>query len=334
MKIHDLDYDLPPELIAQEPLADRAASRMLVVDRSTGALQHRRFRDLGEYLRPGDLLVMNDTRVTAVRMMGTRPSGGAVEALLLKETEPDLFQAVVRPAKRLRLGSVIEFGNGLQATVTDAPSDMTRVLRFPPGSQAEIQRRGSVPLPPYIQAKLDDPSRYQTVYSKNGGSAAAPTAGLHFTPEVLQRLSAMGVETATVTLDVGLDTFRPMTVDDADQHPMHGEICRVSAETAEKVNGCRGRVVAVGTTTVRTLESFATRPGRVAAGEHTTHMLIQPGYEFQIVNGMLTNFHMPRTTMLLMLSAMASVASIRSAYVEAVRLQYRFLSFGDCMLIL
>lgn len=334
MNVDELDYHLPPELIAQEPLADRAASRMLHLDRLTGAVDHRVFRDFPQFLNEGDLLVMNDTRVTAVRLNGQRPTGGSVEALLLKQLQPDLYEAVVKPAKRLKVGSTVSFGEGLTATVTEAPSEMTRLLQFPPGSHEEVHRRGSVPLPPYIQRALADPSRYQTVYSRTGGSAAAPTAGLHFTEEVLDALSQKGVRTAHVTLDVGLDTFRPMAVGDTNDHPMHGETCRISPETAEAVNSCTGRVLAVGTTTVRTLESFADRAGRVRAGSHVTHLLIQPGYQFQVVHGMLTNFHMPRTTMLLMLSALASLPSVRSAYEEAVRHQYRFLSFGDCMLIL
>jgi S-adenosylmethionine:tRNA ribosyltransferase-isomerase len=333
MKLDVLDYDLPPELIAQEPLADRSASRMLVLHRSSGQLEHRSFRDFPSYMRPGDLLVLNDTRVTAVRLQGHRPTGGGVEVLLMKEIEPNTYDAVVRPAKRLRPGATVEFGDGLAAEVVAVIGEMTRSLHFPEGSQTEIRRQGSVPLPPYIHQKLENPDRYQTVYSRAGGSAAAPTAGLHFTPEIFAELEAGGVELARVTLDVGLDTFRPMSVEDSADHPMHGERCAVSVETAGRVNACKGRVIAVGTTSVRTLESFAIGSGDVRTGEHVTDILIQPGYSFQIVNGMLTNFHMPRTTMLLMLAALSSVDSVKMAYAEAVQHQYRFLSFGDCMLI-
>ncbi len=335
MSLGFLDYELPPEQIAQEPLADRSASRMLHLSRATGEIFHRGFRDCLDLLREGDLLVMNDTRVTALRLMGRKPTGAAVEALLMKRLGPLRFEALTRPGKRLQLGAVILFEEGLRATVEEAKGPL-RVLRFDPEPDFEerLDQVGLAPLPPYIGTPLRDRERYQTVYARVGGSAAAPTAGLHFTPELLGSLTNKGVGIAHVTLDVGLDTFKPIDVEDVSQHPMHGERCSVPPETVAAVAACSGRVVAVGTTSARTLESFATGPRALEAGTQVSRLFISPGYRFQVVDGMFTNFHMPRTTMLLMISALASEEAIERAYSEALKEGYRFLSFGDSMLIL
>lgn len=337
LSLSDFDYHLPEELVAQTPLEDRAASRLLHIGKS-GAISHGTFRDAVDLLREGDLLVMNNTRVTALRLFGRRPSGGRVEALLLAEGgEPGQYSALVKPAKKLSPGQVVLFEEGLDAEVIADQGDGRRLLAFRHSTeqpQAVLARLGQTPLPPYIHAALADASRYQTVYASQPGSAAAPTAGLHFTVEVLDALKAKGVETAEVTLDVSVDTFRPVQTDDPSQHVMHGERCRISPEAAKKINSARGRVVAVGTTSVRTLESFAVGPGQVEPGEKVSSLYIQPGSEFRVVKGMFTNFHMPKTTMLLMISAMAGRETIMEAYRQAVELRYRFLSFGDSMLIL
>lgn len=328
-----LHYELPDELIAQAPLGDRSASRLLVLDRATGQTAHWNFRDVVDLLQPGDLLVMNDTRVTARRLLGRRSTGGQVEALVLGKA-PHGHVALTRPAKKLRIGDVLTFEDGLTATVQDDLGGGRKVLTFEGAAEAALARAGSVPLPPYIHGPLRDEERYQTVYARTPGSAAAPTAGLHFTPGILQQLRDKGVETATVTLDVGLDTFRPITTDDPLDHEMHGERCSVPDETARLVATCPGRIVAVGTTTVRTLESLSTGPRLVTPGSTETRLFITPGYRFQTVDGMFTNFHLPQTTMLLMIAALASPESVKAAYHEAVERRYRFLSFGDSMLIL
>ncbi|MCH8979089.1 MAG: tRNA preQ1(34) S-adenosylmethionine ribosyltransferase-isomerase QueA [Armatimonadetes bacterium] len=334
MRLADFDYCLPEELIAQAPLEDRAASRMLVLDKETGEIQHRAFRDIVQVLRPGDLLVMNDTRVTAQRLLGERPTGGKVEALLLSEKDGQ-FEALMRPAKKLKPGSVVQFEGGLQARVVQDLGEGRKLIQF---LQDDYKRRlrtaGRVPLPPYVHEPLQDPERYQTVYARRPGSAAAHTAGLHFTQELLQRLKDNGVETATVTLDVSIDTFRPVSTDNIEDHTMHGERCSVPEDTAKKVSEAKGRVVAVGTTTARTLETFATGVRKIEPGETVSKIFITPGYRFKAVDAMLTNFHMPRTTMLMMVSALAGRANIRSAYQRAAEERYRFLSFGDSMMIL
>lgn len=326
----NLDYDLPEDRIAQAPLADRAASKLLWLHRDSGRIEDRAFRDVTQILEPGDLLVLNDTRVTAKRLLGHKPSGGRVEALLLRELGAGRFEALVRPAKRLRVGATLQFED-LRATVEVELPEGRRELRFE--STPNQESFGQVPLPPYIHARLADPERYQTVYGERPGSAAAPTAGLHFTPDLLDALRERGVEIATVTLDVGLDTFRPIS-GDPEGHAMHGEVCEVSAATAGQIAGAKGRVVAVGTTTVRTLESLAVGPRRVEPGRRETRLFITPGFAFQVVDGMFTNFHMPRTTMLLMIGAMAGPEAIQAAYRHALAADYRFLSFGDSMLIL
>ncbi len=334
-RLSDYDYDLPESLIAQTPLEDRAASRLLVLPRAAGAPQHRQFREVPELLREGDLLILNDTRVSALRLLGRKPTGAAVEALLLSELSPGNFIALMRPGKRLRVGARVEFDD-LTATVAEEMPEGQRRLVFDRHSLLSDRLRaiGMVPLPPYITAALSDPERYQTVIASKSGSAAAPTAALHFTSSMLDALRAKGVQTATVTLSVGLDTFRPVEAQDLDGHRMHGEICEVPLETAEAVARCQGRIVAVGTTSVRTLETFAEGPRRLATGSRTSRLFIRPGYEWKIVDGMFTNFHLPKTTMLMMLSALVGRERLLDAYAEAIHREYRFLSFGDSMLVI
>ncbi|HZH99341.1 MAG TPA: tRNA preQ1(34) S-adenosylmethionine ribosyltransferase-isomerase QueA [Fimbriimonadaceae bacterium] len=334
-RLSDYDYTLPESAIAQTPLADRTASKLLHLHRDTLSIEHRVFRKVPEILRPGDLLILNDTRVSAIRVFGKKISGAAVELLLLKEEGPGLFEALAKPGKRLQPGAQMIFGD-LRAEVVENRGEGRKLVRFEPqaGLRERLAEIGSVPLPPYIHAELSDGERYQTVYGSTPGSAAAPTAGLHFTPELLKRVEARGVRIAHVTLDVGIDTFRPVQAEDLSQHVMHGERCSVPEATAEAVRACTGRVVAVGTTAVRTLESFATDHRLLASGSKRTDIFIRPGYEFRIVDGMFTNFHMPRTTMLIMLSALVPRQRLFEAYAEALAGGYRFLSFGDSMLIL
>lgn len=335
-RLSDYDYDLPEELIAQVPLEDRSASRLLVLDKDTGLVTHERFRDLGNHLNPGDLLVLNDTRVSAVRLEGYRATGGQVEALLTRRLSPNRYLALTKPAKRLRPGARIAFGEGLEAEVEAVGEGGERTLRFL--ASADVSERlasvGQTPLPPYIHTALGDPSRYQTVYSREEGSSAAPTAGLHFTQDVLDDLQRAGIGVAWVTLDVGIDTFRPVMAEELDEHVMHGETCRVPEATAAAIAQCTGRLVAVGTTTVRTLETMATGPRVVRSGAAQSKLFIRPGYKLQVVDAMLTNFHLPRTTMLMMISAMAGREAVFEAYRQAIEERYRFLSFGDAMLIL
>jgi len=335
--LSDFDYNLPESLIAQHPLEDRSQSKLLHLDRETGKVIHRRFAEAVDLLEPGDLLVLNDTRVTALRLLGTRPTGGQVEALLLAPTgEEGGFLALTRPAKKLKPGSTLLFDQGIVATVQEDLGEGRKRLKLAAdGPLADaLCRVGRVPLPPYIHERLDDPERYQTVYAKTPGSAAAPTAGLHFTDDILLDLRQKGVDIAHVSLDVSIDTFRPVANEDLSLHVMHGEVCRVPESTVQKVAESRGRVVAVGTTTVRTLESFAVEPKRLQSGEKVSRLFITPGYRFQIVDGMFTNFHMPRTTMLMMIAALAGHGPVMNAYIEACANEYRFLSFGDAMLIL
>ncbi len=333
MRLDEFDYELPEALIAQEPLADRSGSRLLHVDRASGAVVHRMFQDCIGLLEAGDLLVMNDTRVTARRVFGEKPTGGRVELLLLREVGPETFWCLAKPGRRLQVGASVVV-EGMKGEVLEVDGEGLRLVEFEAGSGERLKSAGEVPLPPYVHFKLDDEERYQTVYSSSPGSAAAPTAGLHFTPEILDELGRRGVGMTRVTLDVSLDTFRPVTAETVADHTMHGEVCRVGEAAAAAVNGCTGRVVAVGTTSVRTLESFAAGRGRVEPGEMLSKLFISPGYEFLIVDGMFTNFHLPKTTMLLMLAAMVGPEVLKSAYREAVESRYRFLSFGDSMLIL
>ncbi|MBL8048827.1 MAG: tRNA preQ1(34) S-adenosylmethionine ribosyltransferase-isomerase QueA [Chthonomonas sp.] len=321
-------------MIAQEPLADRAASRMLCLDRATGELADRHFRDLVNLLHPGDVLVVNNTRVSAVRLFGRRATGGACEVLLTKRLTSRQYRAMVKPAKRLTVGTTVHFDGGFQATVVAEEGTSFRVLEFPDDeSVAAALQTGVVPLPPYITQKLTERERYQTVFNSHGESSAAPTAGLHFTPEILAEIQRKGIQRVEVNLEVGVDTFRPVMVDDIRDHEMHGEVCTISDEAAQLINQRTGRCIAVGTTSVRTLESFADANGQVQSGEQLTRICIAPGYEWRVVQGMLTNFHMPRTTMLLMLAAMTGRDPLMAAYRHAIAERYRFLSFGDCMFI-
>lgn len=328
--LSEYDFELPEDRIAQTPLVDRAASKLLHLHR-TGKIEHRTFRDVLDILEPGDLLVMNDTRVTARRVFGTRPTGGKVEFLLLHYSPATQdWLAMAKPGRKLPPGATVSIDGGGSVTVTaEAQDGMKRVV-----VEGDIERMGEVPLPPYIHEKLSDPGRYQTVYARVPGSAAAPTAGLHFTEDLLAELKRKGVETATVSLSVSVDTFRPIQVDDLAEHVMHGEVCEISEETAEQINSAKGRIIAVGTTTVRTLESFAIDDRKVKTGEMRTSIFILPGYRFRVIDGMFTNFHMPRTTMLLMLAALVGKEPLFEAYRQAIEGDYRFLSFGDSMLIL
>lgn len=342
LRLSDFDYHLPADRIAQTPLEPRDGSRLLVLDRSGGTITHRHFFDLPDYLGSGDVLVLNDTRVTAQRLFGARPAHPAerIEAFLTHRVADGLWRALVRPGKKMLPGTQVEFGDGLTAQVVERTDDRGgRLLRFQalPGVFVEdaIAAQAQAPLPPYIETPLPPGrrERYQTVYADAGGSAAAPTAGLHFTPELLARIEARGVEIARVTLHVGLGTFRPIETEDVPAHRMHAERVRVSADAAETVNGARGRVVAVGTTSARTLESTALAPRRIGQTDGETSLYVTPGYQFQIVDALVTNFHMPRSTLLLLVSALAGTEAIRRAYREALDAGYRFLSFGDAMLI-
>ncbi len=335
-ELRAFDYVLPESAIAQTPLTVRSASKLIHIERATGEIFHRRFTEVPELLREGDLLVVNETRVTALRLFGSKPTGGKLELLLLNRLSHGVYEALARPSKRLQVGTSLNMDGGLKAVVQKELGEGRKVVAFDERSNldADIERAGYAPVPPYIRAELKDKDRYQTVYASTGGSAAAPTAGLHFTQEILARLKTQGVDTATVNLDVGLDTFRPISVDNVDDHKMHGENCSVSDETAEKVATCKGRIIAVGTTTVRTLETFAFGHRRLGTGRRISTLFIRPGYEFQIIDGMFTNFHMPRTSMLLMVSAFAGVDPISKGYEAALKNGYRFLSFGDSMLLL
>ncbi|MES2464539.1 MAG: tRNA preQ1(34) S-adenosylmethionine ribosyltransferase-isomerase QueA [Armatimonadota bacterium] len=348
VRLSDYDYELPEERIAQEPVYPRDSSRLLVVPRGSGALAHRRFHDLSDYLRSGDVLVLNETRVTAARLLGNRESGGAVESLVLRpaiERGPEVYEALVRPGKKVQVGDTLRFEEaGLIGFVEGRTESGGRFLRLAPvddGDKSDVmtrlEGRGRVPLPPYILSPLEDRQRYQTVYARTPGSAAAPTAGLHFTPEMLERIEEMGVRIARVRLDVGLGTFRPIRVEDITQHEMHSETFAVSQEAAALVNSCEGRVIAVGTTALRALETAAlsASPGmRVAPiAEGETKLFVYPGYAFRAVDVLITNFHQPHSTLLLLVAAFAGGSQMRTAYQTALDDNYRFLSFGDAMLI-
>ena len=340
MKKSDFYFDLPQELIAQTPLERRDGSRLLCLDKVTGAMEHRHFYDLPEYLRPGDCLVMNDSRVLPARLMGHRvPGGGVCEVLLLTDKGDGVWECLVRPGRKLRPGAEISFGNGeLTATVEAEVEGGNRLVRFHyDGIFLEVlERLGEMPLPPYIKEKLADSERYQTVYSRELGSAAAPTAGLHFTRELLDRIAAQGVKLAYVTLHVGLGTFRPVKEDDVLDHEMHSEFCMVPEETARIITETKragGRIISVGTTSCRTLESFANPDGTMDPRSGWTNIFIYPGYKFKCIDALVTNFHLPESTLIMLVSALAGRENILNAYRTAVEEHYRFFSFGDAMFI-
>ena len=340
MKTSDFWYDLPEELIAQTPLQQRDGSRLLVVDRKTGEYSHRHFYDILDYLNPGDCLVMNDSRVLPARLLGHRPTGGAVEVLLLRDLGDKKWECLCKPGRKMQVGHEVIFGNGeLTATVVEVQPTGNRVVEFHyEGIFLEVlERLGKMPLPPYIKAELQDRERYQTVYGREVGSAAAPTAGLHWTQELLDKARSKGVKTAFVTLHVGLGTFRPVQVDDVLNHHMHAELCMISEETARILNETKaegGRIICVGTTSCRTLESLVNDDGIFEAASKWTEIFIYPGYTFKAMDGLITNFHLPESTLVMLVSAFSSKENILAAYEEAVRQRYRFFSFGDAMCIL
>ncbi len=341
MKTSDFNYELPEELIAQEPLEDRASSRLLVLHKDTGEREHKRFQEIRDYLRAGDCLVINDTRVLPARLFGERAGTGAViEVLLLVRRELDVWEVLVRPGRKARPGDRISFGGGrLTAEVLTIVEDGNRLVRFHYDGvfEAILEELGEMPLPPYITHKLEDKTRYQTVYAAHDGSAAAPTAGLHFTPELLKEIEEMGVKIAHVTLHVGLGTFRPVKVDDVLDHEMHAEYYVVEEEQAAIMNEAKrngGRIFAVGTTSTRTLESVTDENGVIQAKSGWTKIFIYPGYTFKAVDCLITNFHLPESTLIMLVSALAGKELVMETYAEAVRERYRFFSFGDAMLIL
>jgi S-adenosylmethionine:tRNA ribosyltransferase-isomerase len=340
--VNDFDFYLPETLIAQNPLPDRTSSRLLVLDKRTGEVEHRTFTDLKRYLKAGDTLVLNDTRVIPARLFGVKEGTGAhIEVLLLKPLGEDRWETLVRPGKRVKPGTRIVFGDGLLIAECEESTDVGgRVVRFEyDGIFNELlDQLGEMPLPPYIKAQLEDNERYQTVYAKHRGSAAAPTAGLHFTEEYLEELKAMDVNLAFVTLHVGLGTFRPVSVDTVEEHEMHSEFYTLTEENARIINETKtngGRIIAVGTTSCRTLETIGRKHGgKLVAEEGWTSIFIYPGYEFSVIDGLVTNFHLPKSTLVMLVSALAGRENILRAYDEAVRQEYRFFSFGDAMLIL
>ena len=341
MNVKDFYFDLPQELIAQDPLEDRASSRLLVLDKKTGEVTHRGFRDILEYLKPGDCLVINDTKVIPARLFGVKEDTGAkIEVLLLKRREHDIWETLVKPGKKAKPGTRIVFGEGLlTGTVLETVDDGNRLIQFSyEGIFEEIlDQLGQMPLPPYITHQLKDKNRYQTVYAKHDGSAAAPTAGLHFTKELLKQIEDMGVKIAHVTLHVGLGTFRPVKVENVQDHHMHSEFYMVEESEAKKVNDTKeagGRVICVGTTSCRTVESAAGEDGMVKPGSGWTDIFIYPGYEFKILDALITNFHLPESTLVMLVSALAGREHVLAAYEEAIKERYRFFSFGDAMLIL
>ena len=341
LKTHDFYYDLPEELIAQTPLTDRTASRLMTLNRQTGEVGHRHFYDIVDLLQPGDCLVLNNSRVLPARLLGHRvPTMGAVEVLLLKDHGDGVWECLTKPGRKTQPGTQLSFGDGaLTATVVDALDTGNKLVKFHyEGIFLEVlERLGKMPLPPYIKEELQDGERYQTVYSKINGSAAAPTAGLHFTRELLDQIEAKGVKLAYVTLHVGLGTFRPVKAEEITEHHMHSEFCMMSQETADVINETKrngGRVICVGTTSCRTLESLVGEDGTFAAKSKWTDIFIYPGYNFRAMDGLITNFHLPESTLVMLVSAFAGREHVLNAYAEAVRERYRFFSFGDAMLIL
>lgn len=340
MKSSDFFYELPEELIAQEPLAKRSSSRLLVLDKSDGGMEHRVFSDLPEFLQKGDCLVMNNTRVIPARLLGERAdTGGKIEFLLLRRMEGDVWEVIVRPGKRAKTGNRFVFGNNeLKAQVTEVTESGNRLVRFEYQGifQEVLDRVGIMPLPPYITKKLEDSERYQTVYSKYRGSAAAPTAGLHFTPQLLEEIGNKGVSLVYLTLHVGLGTFRPVKVREIEKHVMHSEYYTIDAAAAETINRVKakgGRVVAVGTTSCRVLETVGSSGGHMEPAQGWTDIFIYPGYKFKVVDALVTNFHLPESTLIMLVSAFAGRENILNAYHTAVNLKYRFFSFGDAMLL-
>ena len=339
MKTSDFWYDLPEELIAQTPLQKRDSSRLLVLDRVSGAVSHKHFYDIIDYLQPGDCLVMNDSRVLPARLLGNRPSGGAVEVLLLRDLGDKKWECLCKPGRKMQVGNEVIFGSGeLSCVVTEVKDDGNRIVEFRyEGIFLEVlERLGKMPLPPYIKAELADQERYQTVYSREVGSAAAPTAGLHFTNELLEKIRNKGVKTAFVTLHVGLGTFRPVKAEDISDHHMHSELCMISEETAGILNETKaagGRIMCVGTTSCRTLESLVNDDGSFEPRSKWTEIFIYPGYQFKAMQGLITNFHLPESTLVMLVSAFAGRENVLAAYKEAVEERYRFFSFGDAMLI-
>lgn len=340
MKTHDFWYDLPEDLIAQTPLLKRDSSRLMAMDRNTGAIEHRHFYDVLDYLQPGDCLVMNDSRVLPARLLGHRPTGGAVEVLLLRDLGEKKWECLCKPGRKMQPGNEVIFGNGeLTAKVIAVQEDGNRVLEFQyEGIFLEVlERLGKMPLPPYIKAELQDQERYQTVYSREVGSAAAPTAGLHFTQDLLDKIREKGIQTAFVTLHVGLGTFRPVKAEEISEHHMHSELCMLSAETAELLNKTKasgGRIICVGTTSCRTLESLVNEDGSFEAKSKWTQIFIYPGYTFKAMDGLITNFHLPESTLVMLVSAFAGRENVLNAYEEAVKKRYRFFSFGDAMILI
>ena len=341
MKTSDFYYDLPKELIAQDPLEDRSASRLMHLNKETGEYEHGHFRDILKYLKPGDCLVINDTKVIPARLYGSKVgTDAAIEILLLKRRENDIWETLVKPGKKCKVGTVISFGDGiLTGEVVDIVDEGNRLIQFHYDGIFEeiLDQLGEMPLPPYITHKLQDKNRYQTVYAKHEGSAAAPTAGLHFTKELLQQVQDAGVKIAHVTLHVGLGTFRPVKVENILEHHMHSEFYMVEEDQAKLINDTKkngGRVISVGTTSCRTLESAAGEDGIVKAGSGWTEIFIYPGYKFKAIDGLITNFHLPESTLLMLVSALAGKEHIMAAYEEAVKERYRFFSFGDAMLII
>lgn len=340
LKTSDYDFELPQELIAQDPLADRSSSRLLVLDKQTGEREHHFFKDIIQYLHEGDCLVLNNTKVIPARLYGTKEDTGAViEVLLLKRHENDVWETLVKPGKKAKPGTRLVFGDGaLRAEVLDIVEEGNRLIRFAyDGIWEEIlDSLGEMPLPPYITHKLQDKSRYQTVYARYEGSAAAPTAGLHFTPQLLSQIEEKGISLAYVTLHVGLGTFRPVKVDNVTEHHMHSEYYQVTKEAAELINQTKqrgGRIICVGTTSCRTIESAADENGIVKSGCGNTDIFIYPGYRFKVLDCLITNFHLPQSTLLMLVSALAGRETVLAAYEEAVKERYRFFSFGDAMLI-
>jgi S-adenosylmethionine:tRNA ribosyltransferase-isomerase len=341
MKTSDFYFDLPEELIAQVPLEVRDESRLMVLNKENGDIKHKTFADILDYLREGDCLVLNDTRVIPARLFGVKDTGANVEFLLLKRVDKNKWQTLVKPGKRAKLGSKFSFGNNNELTgeIVDLAEEGTRIIEFTYDGIFEevLDKLGNMPLPPYITETLNDRERYQTVYSKHSGSAAAPTAGLHFTEELLDKIQKKGIKIAYVTLHVGLGTFRPVKVDNVLEHKMHSEFYMVSKEAAELINATKqngGRIISVGTTATRTLETVASNEGLMKEGNGWTDIFIYPGYEFKIIDGLLTNFHLPESTLIMLVSSLSSRENVLNAYNEAVKERYRFFSFGDAMLVI